>query len=463
MKKVILLLSLVIPLVSSAQQRLMEKYIRGEFRMGEGFNGTALVAKDGHIIFQTAVGYKEPGQQNFLNQHSVFELASVSKQFTAMGILLLEENGKLQLTDTLRKFFPELPYNKVTIYQMLTHTSGLPDYTEAMESKWDHRRIAFNKDMIAFLAADKPKAYFRPGAKFDYSNTAYALLASVIEKVSGLPFKDYMAKNIFVPLHMKSTRIYNTRRSSADTIANYAYGFLYDDASKKYLLPDSMKNHDEVYYLDGIVGDGCVNSTTDDLLKWQNALDEYKLLKKENQVAMVSPHSLMDTASKTYYGYGVEVGHDVFGDFTAHNGSWPGYSTKLLHYTKDDLTVIVLSNNQYNADAIAAGLVRLAYNQPLVMPYTHQAISIDTSLLDRYTGTYLVPQTIELVKHGGKLYRHLPGRASSADVELKPESPTRFFYTNRADVQIEFETDVKGQVLKTWIINNGLRYAAKKL
>src|SRR6185312_1219078 len=119
------------------------------------FNGNVLVAKNGKPIYQKSFGYADFNTKRLLNDSSVFELASVSKQFTAMGILLLVQKGKIKLSDTLRKFFPQLPYYNITIKNMLTHTSGLPAYDDEMALKWDHKKIAFNKDVINFLAKEK--------------------------------------------------------------------------------------------------------------------------------------------------------------------------------------------------------------------------------------------------------------------------------------------------------------------
>ena len=203
-----------------------------EFLSGQAahynFNGNVLVAENGKIVFKKSYGFADFDTKRLLNDSSVFELASVSKQFTATGILLLKDKGKLKLTDSLRQYFPELPYSNITIWHMLTHTSGLPDYEEAMNEKWDRSKIAFNNDMIAFLAKEKLPVLFAPGTKWTYSNTAYAILASIIEKISGQSFKDYMADNIFQPLGMHHTRVYNTRRSLKDTIANYAYNLAKD-------------------------------------------------------------------------------------------------------------------------------------------------------------------------------------------------------------------------------------------
>src|SRR5579872_931259 len=247
MRRKLILGLLLFPLCICAQQKRIEQYMRAEFT--NGFNGNVLVAKDGEVVYKKSFGYRNLDSSLLLDNYSVFELASISKQFTAMGILLLEQRGKLALTDTLRKFFPELPYYRISIYNLLTHTSGLPDYMSAMKDKWDHRQIAFNGDLLAFLAKEKPVSNFAPGQKFEYSNTGYALLAAIIEKLSGESYRDYMDQNIFKPLGMRHTRVYNTRRFLKDTIPGYAYGYIFSVPNQKYMMPDSLKDYDYVYYL----------------------------------------------------------------------------------------------------------------------------------------------------------------------------------------------------------------------
>jgi CubicO group peptidase (beta-lactamase class C family) len=256
------------------------------------FFGNVLIADKGNIIYQKSFGKGNHVSNTDLNAESVFELASVSKQFTAMGIMLLKKQGKLNYEDSLRKFFPELPYYNITVRQLLNHTSGLPDYMQLFTIHWDRTKIATNKDLIALLAKHKPAMHFVPGEKWEYSNTGYALLASIIEKASGENFGDYLQKNIFQPLGMKSTLVYR-RRYEKKTIPNYAFGYVYD-RDKKFALPDSVKEVAPVVFcLDGIVGDGTVNSTVNDLLKWDRALYTEKLVSKEMMNEALQPGTLM--------------------------------------------------------------------------------------------------------------------------------------------------------------------------
>jgi CubicO group peptidase (beta-lactamase class C family) len=329
MNKVLILL--LIPIALEAQKNYPEQlnsYMQAEFYVN-GFNGNVLVAKKGSVIYQKSFGFRNYTSKELLDNNSVFELASVSKQFTAMGILLLKEKGSLKLADSLRKFFPELPYKNITIQNLLTHTSGLPDYGDSLAIKWDHKKVAFNNDAINFLSKEKLPVNFNPGEKWEYSNTGYDLLASIIEKVSGLSFREYMQKFIFKPLGMKYSLVYNTRRSSHEIVPDYSYGYVYSDSLKRYILPDSLPEYDYVIWADGIQGSGLINSTTGDLLKWDRSLKNHTLLSESTNIEMLSPQSIMDTIAKKYYGYGVIIGKNEIGDYIMHTGSWPGVSSNL--------------------------------------------------------------------------------------------------------------------------------------
>jgi len=441
----------------AAQQ--MDEYLTG-LQKYYRFNGNVLVAENGKIVFQKSYGVANFDSQRLLNDTSVFELASVSKQFTATGILLLKDKGKLLLTDSLRHYFPELPYSNITLWHMLTHTSGLPDYERPMTEKWDKSKIAFNNDMIAFLAKEKPAVSFEPGKKWEYSNTAYAILASIIEKVSGQTFAEFMKQHIFQPLDMTHTRIYNTRRSLKDTIPNYAYGFVYDDSLKKHLLPDSVPDLKFVIYLDGIQGDGIVNSTTNDLLKWDRAIKNHTLLKEETQNEMLKGQAIVDTAKQSTYGFGVFIEKTDFGNIISHSGGWPGYVTMLVRNTDKDQTYIVLSNNSSNSTGISNGLQHIMAGKEVLTAYEHKEIAPDSASLAVFAGDYeLNGAKFKLEQRGTKIYRINP----LGELELKQESPTKLFYSDGSDRQIEFELGAGKKVSKAWLINLGIKTELKKL
>jgi CubicO group peptidase (beta-lactamase class C family) len=458
-----LLLILCVPVFVAAQRDypvLLKQFMTGQhdyFR----FNGNILVAKGGKIIYQQDLGYADFDSKRQLNDSTAFELASLSKQFTAMGIMILKEKGLLGFEDRVRTFLPDFPYERITIRQLLTHTSGLPSYEEQFEKNWDHKKIAFNKDVLEMLKQRKDTLLFSPGTKYKYSNTGYAVLASVIENRSGLSYKDFLATHIFKPLGMHHTFVYNTRRASGKIPDNYAVGFVYVDSLKRYFLPDSLKKYDMVYYLDGVVGDGTVNSTTGDLLKWDRALYNNTLVSKASMEEMLSPQVQMSPRDTSeFYGFGVEVKKAAGGNVLSHDGGWPGYTTFLERRTDKDLTIIALSNNETMNGFLRAGIESILNDEDLVMPYEHKEVKIDSALLDRYVGKYAAFLTLQLIKKDGKLYRH---RNGTADIELKPESETKFFYGDGTDRQLEFDLDSSGNITKIWFINTGQKGEMKKI
>ena len=465
-KLIILIILLLFPVMLSAQRKysvyagLLDSFMTAETAIRH-FNGNVLIAHDGDIIYKKSFGYRNYDTKELLDENSVFEIASVSKQFTAAGMLLLIEKGKVKFTDTLRAFFPELPYYNITIKDLIIHTSGLPDYILEMIEKWDHSKIAFNDDLIEFLADEKLPPDFQPGERFEYSNVAYSLLASIIEKVSGQSFGVYMQDNIFKPLGMNSSLIYNTRRSSGALIPDYALGYVYSDSLKKYMLPDSLHDYEFVKYLDGIVGDGVVNTTTGDLLKWEQALKNHTLLSEEMQKEMFTPHSLYDTLSQIYYGYGVFLDSNIWGKRIFHAGGWPGYSTVLMNFPDDNITIIILSNNQTFAMTLGLTLGNILQGGMYEFPYVHNEVKINSGLISRYTGSYLLQtgKKAELFEKDGSLFL----KSFPEDLKLSPESDYKFFSNEGSDIQIEFQTDGTGNIQKIYFIDTGMKTEGRRV
>lgn len=179
---------------------------------GKKFNGNVLIAEKGKVLYKKSFGLANESTGEQLTENSVFELASVSKQFTAMGIVLLHRQGKVNYDDQLVKYMSELYiYPKVTIRQMLNHTSGLPDYESLMDSLYDKKSIATNQTIIDMLIKHHPTLLFESGTKWEYSNTAFALLATIIERLSGMSYPDFLQKEIFQPLNMNNTLVYTRR------------------------------------------------------------------------------------------------------------------------------------------------------------------------------------------------------------------------------------------------------------
>ena len=368
MKKIFILLFLPVALYAQNNTSLFDAYMKGQTEL-YGFNGNVLVSKNGNVIYKKSFGYADYNTKKELEDNSVFDCGSIAKEFTAMGILLLKDKGKISYSDTLRKFFPELPYINVTIQQLLTHTSGMPDGFGLVTKYFDHSKIATNDDLIRLLESEKPALLFKPGENLMYSGTAFNLLASIIEKISGQSYKTYMDEQVFRPLGMTHTQVANGPRSP-EYIPGYAYGFVYSDSLKKYIRADSQQTG-WTTYLAGITGEGMIITTTGDLLKWDRALKNHSLLTETTQREMLSQQS-EKTIPKVSFGYGMRVGKNDFGNYIFHNGYYPGYISMHICYTDDDVTVIVLSNNESHADFIADGLSAIALNKNIVLPYVHK-------------------------------------------------------------------------------------------
>ncbi len=301
------------------------------------FHGAILVAKNGKIIYNNQIGFADFKKKIPLNEESVFQLASVSKQFTAAAIMLLNERNQIQLSDTVNTYFPDFPYEHVTIKNLLNHTAGLPNYHWVAEHKWQQKRAPSNSEMMELLESSNVQRYFKPGRNFDYSNTGYIVLASIVEKVSGTRFSSFLKSNIFEPLQMNHSYVYSFENNSIKE--NQLEGYrLY--RGWKHLKINNTVN-------DAIVGDKNVYTTIEDLFKWTVGLNNGKLLSKESLDLMYSKGETI-YGRKVPYGFGFRI--DTEGQkIIYHHGKWNGFSTGLTKYLEDDLVVIVLEHTSYSA------------------------------------------------------------------------------------------------------------------
>jgi CubicO group peptidase (beta-lactamase class C family) len=320
------------------------------------FNGNLLVAADNEIIYKRSYGLINFDTKEKLNDSSIFLLCSISKQFTAMGIMMLKEKGLLSYDDNILKYIPELPYDGISIRDMLTHTSGLPKYEDLLEKRIDINSVAHNSDIIKMLQEVKPPLLFTPGDKWEYCDTAYELLATVIERVSGISYSTFIDRNIFEPLEMNHTFNCITRRSHKQIIKNYALPFVYSDSLKKYVMPDSLTEHHIVFTLDGTQGAGSINSTIEDMYKWDNGLRSEKLIKNATLTEAFTPTRLNN--GQTYnYGFGWFLDENSQMNRVAmHPGGWPGYKTFIIRGLDNKDFVIVLSNNESDSYLIAKNI-----------------------------------------------------------------------------------------------------------
>ncbi|WJJ99381.1 serine hydrolase domain-containing protein [Elizabethkingia anophelis] len=416
MKKVIILFIAVSSFVYGQKEKKLDSLFTSLYAAKE-FNGNVLVAEKGKVIYEKSFGLANEKTKQKLDKNTVFELASVSKQFTAMGIVQLEKEGKLSYNDPLTKYFPELSFYKpITIDNLLHHTSGLPDYMSLFDKNWDKKKFATNKDIVEMLAKYKPELLFVPGDKYEYSNTGYALLGLIIEKVSKQSYGDYLNKKIFKPLGMANTRVYRSRYKP-EKISNYALGYVVDSLGNKKLLDDLGKEYC-TYYLDGIVGDGMVNSTTGDLLKWDRALYGDKLVNQKDKDLIFSSIVTKDNKDTRYgYGWAIDTKYP-FGKIANHSGGWAGYITFIERDLDYDKTIIILQNNDSEA---ASSPVKQLRN----ILYDIKPIKVDLATLQKYAGKYTKKnsKTFEVFFENNKLYVPLNPQVK---LELEAISTNKF-------------------------------------
>jgi len=303
------------------------------------FSGVVLIAEKGKIKYEKANGYIEYVNQTPLESSTLFELASVSKQFTAMTIMMLHEKGLLQYDELIEKYI-DIPYKNITIRQLLTHTSGLPDYQAIMDKHWDKSKVANNTDIIAYLNKYAPPSLFEPGSQYLYSNTGFVILASITEKISDRDFIEFCTTEIFKKLKMKSTGIRTLEEKAA--IANFALGHVFVPERNAYIRADSFPSSNYTIWLGNRKGPGRISSTVEDLLKWDQALYTNQLIQPSALAEAFKPMKLSN-GKISNYGFGWELRPQE--NIVWHNGDNPGYKTIIIRFLENRATLIILCNN----------------------------------------------------------------------------------------------------------------------
>ncbi len=304
------------------------------------FNGAVMIAKDGKPIYSAAFGYVNLTFKDTLTTQSSIQLASCSKTFTSTAILLLAEQGFLSLDDSVQKFFPDFPYEGITVRLLLSHRTGLPDYTY-----WDKYFIGgssaymSNSDLMNLLATKKPQVRCKPDHMFIYCNTNYAILASIIENVTGTTYHQFMHDVIFSPLGMANTFVYSPDTSAACCTVSY----------------DSRGRVWKECPADGVVGDKGIYSSVEDMLKWDNALRTGLIVSKETLEEAYKPRSLdrysFAKEKNKNYGYGWRMTRQPDKSYLIyHNGFWHGSNNVFARDLNDGFTIIVLGNKSNNAN-----------------------------------------------------------------------------------------------------------------
>jgi CubicO group peptidase (beta-lactamase class C family) len=414
----------------SAQQikAKVDQYMKAAVEF-EKFSGSILIAKDGKPIVSKGYGMANIEFDAPNNPQTVFRLASVTKQFTAAAIMILQDQGKLNTSDLACKHLAECPaaWQPITIRHLLTNTHGISG-ANALELG-PLRGFPVPHDQW-YEATSKKPLEFKPGERFKYLGAGYTLLGFIIERVSGKSYGEFLQENIFTPLRMQRTGYEDPLR----IIKNRAIGY-------KQLQGDPITNvpYREIVRM---YASGGIYSTTEDILLWSNALSTEKILSKKSIEEMFTPFKDMQPGKG--YAYGLWSSQEFGRRRLAHGGNATGFITYFAHYPEDRITVIVLSNNQSgSAGKINGVLSAITFGKEYEMPKERKAISVASSVLDKYVGEYQFqyPQTTHTVTiENGKLMLFEPGYPKD---EMFAESETDFF-SKRFDVQVKFVKDANG-------------------
>ena len=334
------------PAISKEEEKkyydLAEAYLNATLLRGN-FNGSILIAKNGVPVYEKYIGYKDLRTKDTLTAQTPLQIASTSKTLTAAAVLQLVQQGKLNLDTPVYKIFQGFPYTGVTVKMLLNHRSGLPNYLYYMEDGgWDRKRLATNTDVLNTLINWHPTQAYTPGFHFNYCNTNYVLLALIIERFSGMSYKDYMQKNIFEPLGMTNSYVQTVNDSARTTPSFDGYGSLW-----------------QLDFSDGPYGDKNIYSTPRDLLKWDQALYNESIINKQFLDSAFTPYS---NEKPGVYNYGlgfrllmISNGKKVI----YHHGRWHGFNSAFARLTDEKITIIILTNKFNRSIYMAA---RKMYN-----------------------------------------------------------------------------------------------------
>lgn len=404
----------VLAYASSAQapsdrlKQVVQPYVDAQM-----FMGSVLVAEDGKVIFSKSYGMADLEWSVPNSPTTRFNIASMTKQFTAASILLLEDRGKLKTDDLVKKYLPEAPasWDKITIYHLLTHTSGIPgDAAEYEPGTPD--KLVFN---------DKPLD-FQPGERWAYTNLGYIVLGYLLERISGQTYEEFVQENIFKPLGMKDSGL----MSFVTIIPRRASGY--------WPGSNGIENADRPDARMGF-SSGSLYSSTEDLLRWNEGLFGGKLLKPASLRKMTTPF-------KSDYACGLYVkrvnGHLMI----EHDGNNIGFNSDMAYYAEDRIAVIVLANlNGTVISEMTRALAAVAYGETPPIPSVHKEISLSKEVLTRYEGTYQFPHySLKMVPEGNHLLVEFDNGGTLA---VFPESDTKFF-SKPWPTQFEFSKNEHG-------------------
>jgi CubicO group peptidase (beta-lactamase class C family) len=419
----------------------MEEVIQS-YMSEKKFMGCVLVARGSNVLLDKGYGFANLEWEIPNSPAAKFRLGSVTKQFTAASILLLQERGKLKVTDPVKKYMLDAPaaWDKITIFNLLTHSSGIPNFTSFPDYASQEPFDTTPEKLVARFR-DKPLE-FQPGEKMSYSNSGYVLLGYLIEKISGESYEKFVQENIFTPLGMKDSGYDSNSAIIPHRAAGYVPG------------PTGPTNAGFINMTVPLSA-GALYSTTEDLLRWEQGLFGGKLLSSSSLQEMTTPF-------KNDYAFGLQV-HTVNGRKAIdHGGGIEGFNTTLAYYPDDKLTVIVLGNLNGSApQEIGSKLAAVAHGEKVVMPSERKEVPVDPKVFNGYVGRYeLAPNFILTVtRENDHLFTQATGQPK---LQIFPES-VRDYFLKVIDAQITFVTDSNGPATELILHQGGMDQHAKRM
>ena len=410
----------------------MESLAREAYEKG-GLSAAWLYAENGEIVSKGAMGYRDPENTLPVTDDTIFQLASISKTFTGAAVMLAVRKGLFGLDDKIVKYFPELTaYEGVTVRHLLTHTAGVPDYFD--DADWffriwrEEHRVPGNDEIVRFLCETELKPSFAPGESLEYSNTGYNLLALLVERLSGVPYEDFLQQNIFESAGMTSTRCCHIRRDGIP-FENFARATVFEDG--RYVADADSEDYSEVVAFDGLNGDDYVYTNIFDLFAWDKALREGKVLTPEEQQLAYTPATLNSGETAVYdeeenmsygFGWGIERS-ETFGLIVSHSGGMPGVATWFERFIDEDRVLIVLTSREVEEFRTTLGffegLRKIARGKEPDPIRTIEEIAVkdpDKSKWESFCGKYEHPEDGDLIIDEVFLkYGNLYAKASDED------------------------------------------------
>lgn len=433
------LLLAFLPLQAQDINAKFDEYLTAITKQGR-FMGTVLVARDGKILFSKAYGLANLEWDIPNTPQTKFRLGSITKQFTATAILLLQERGKLNVQDSVCKYLENCPkaWEPITIHHLLNHTSGIPSYTNDPEYP---TKSLQKVTPASFVESFKNKPLeFAVGEKYKYNNGGYFILGYLIEKLSGQSYEAFLQDNIFTPL-----KLANTGYDTHDRILKFrATG--YEERSGKPINSS---------YVDMTIpyAAGSLYSTTEDLFAWNEALFSDKILTAQSRTAMMTP-------GKGNYGYGLVMNQQFNRQRVSHGGGINGFNTYLARFPAEKITIVALRNANFGVspDKICTDFAAILFGEKYEIPGQEVIAKVDPKIYDAYVGQYqLGPITLTVTHEGDRLLAQPTGQSKA---ELFPESETKFFL-KVVDAKITFVKDESGKVTHLILHQGGDQKAMK--